>query len=324
MSVRRSQVYYNLAHLVAAGVPILRAAKTAGAGMRGKVARAIVEISRDMERGSTIGEGMKKRPDVFPPLDVMVVEVADSSGSLPTGLRMLAQWYELMARVRRTLISGMVLPIVVLNVAAFVYPVPQFLLSGLTPAGYIRQVVTTLMAFYVPIVAIVTLIKLSGSRGIARQVIDEVAIRIPVLGGALREMALSRYCLAFSMMSNAGVSVVTTAQSASELTGNSVIGRRLAGGAAAAKAGNPVVEGFSGALPMDFVEMWRVGEETGDMAAATARMAARYEERAERKFVELAVWLPRIFYFFVCLMIIRMIFSIMGHITGAINNAGDM
>ena len=155
MSAKRSQVYDNLAHLVAAGVPIVRASRTAGKGMRGKVARSMDGISREMEQGCMIGEALRKRPGVFPPLDVMVIEVADGAGSLPEGLRMLAQWYDLMARIKRTVISGMVLPVVVLNIAAFVYPVPQFLLSGLTPAGYIQQVFMTLMAFYVPVLAIV-------------------------------------------------------------------------------------------------------------------------------------------------------------------------
>jgi type IV pilus assembly protein PilC len=292
--------------------------------MRGNVARSMAGVSSDMERGCLIGEAVKRRPDVFPPLDVMVIEVADGAGSLPEGLRMLAQWYDLMARIKHTVISGMALPIVVLNIAAFVYPVPLFLLSGLTPAGYVWQVFTTLMAFYVPVAVIVAIIKLSGSRSAARRVIDEVAIRIPVLGGALRDMALSRYCLAFSMMSKAGVSVVTVAQSAAELTGNTVIGDRLAGGVAAARAGNLLSEGFSPKLPMDFLEMWRIGEETGDTDDITARMAQRYEESADRKFTELARWMPKIFYFFVCLMIIRMIFSLAGIITGAINNAGNM
>jgi len=324
MSVRRSQVYNNLAHLVAAGVPIVRAARAAGSGMHGHVARAMTGMARDMEEGCLIGDAMRQRPRVFPQLDVLVVEVADNSGNLPEGLRMLAGWYELMARIKRTVISGMVLPILVLNIAAFVYPIPQLVMTGIDIDLYIRQVVSTLLLFYVPIAIFIAAIKLSSRRGVIRTVIDAVALRIPVLGSALREMALSRYCHAFSMMTRAGVSVVTTAQSASELTGNATMGKRLAGGVEAAKAGNAISEGFSHKLPLDFLEMWRVGEETGDVDAVTARMAARYEESAERKFTELAKWLPRIFYLFVCLMIIKMIFTMMGYITGAIEEAGNI
>jgi len=292
--------------------------------MRGPISRAFVAMAGDMEHGCLIGEAMKKRYRVFSPLDVMVVEVADNSGSLPDGLRMLAQWYELLARIKRTVLSGMILPIMVLNIAAFVFPLPQLIIGGFDFARYIWSVVSILLLFYVPLVVLISIIKLSSRGGLPRKIIDTIGYYIPILGGALRDMALSRYCLAFSMMSKAGVSVITTAQSAAELTGNAVVGKMLAGGLDAAKAGNQLSEGFSPGLPLDFIEMWRVAEETGNMDETTAKMAKRYEESAELKFVELARWLPRIFYFFVCLMLVKMIFTLMGGITGAINDAVDI
>jgi type IV pilus assembly protein PilC len=325
MGARRSQVYDNLSHLVAAGVPIVRATRTAGGTTRGKISRALVSISSDLERGSTFGEALRQRPQAFPPLDVMVLDVADNSGHLPDGLRMLSSWYELMARIKRKVISGMVLPIVVLNMAAFVYPLPTMLIKGgMTWQGYLLQVFEILLCFYVPIVVVVTVVKLSSGRSAVRGLLDSVAIRIPVLGWAIRDMALARYCHACAMMAKAGVPAITTAQDAALLTGNAVMGARLGGGADAARAGNLISEGFSHKLPADFVEMWKVGEETGDMERTAARMAARYEESADRKFVELATWLPRIFYFFVCAMIVMMIFKMLGVYVGTWEHAGDM
>jgi type II secretory pathway component PulF len=218
----------------------------------------------------------------------------------------------------------MVLPIVVLNIAAFVFPVPGFIVANMAVPQYLEQVVRTLLSFYIPVAAVVLLVKFSGNRGLVRRVLDGAVLWIPVLGSAVREMALARYCHAFSMMARAGISVVTTAQSAAELCGNAAIAGRLAGGAEAARAGNAVMEGFSSRLPLEFIEMWRVGEETGEMAAVAERMARRYQERAEAKFVEVARWLPRIFYFFVCLMIIRMIFKLAGTYMGTLEGIGDI
>jgi type IV pilus assembly protein PilC len=326
MSLRkRSYVYHNFAHLVGAGVPIVRATKAAGAGTRGSVTRAMANMSEDIEkRGLTVAEAMRRRPGVFAPLDVMVVEVADNSGNLPDGFRLLGDWYELMARIRGIIISGMILPIIVLNIAAVVYPIPRFIFTKMTKMQYMWSVFDTLMLFYVPVMVILILLNYSGTRGTVRRIIDAIAIRIPILGIAIRDMALSRYCHAFSMMAKAGMSVVTAAQQSADMCGNMSIGRRLAGGVEAAKLGNPVVEGFKPGLPLEFLEMWRVGEETGDMATVTGRLAKRYEDRMVMMFTEVARWLPRVFYFFVCLLLIKMIFTMAGSYVNILNDAGSI
>jgi type IV pilus assembly protein PilC len=326
MSLRKkSNTYFNLAQMIAAGMPVVRATRTAGAGVRGPIGKALIQMSTEIEKGGVmLAETMRTRPHVFSQMDTMVVEVADVSGNLPEGLRMLANWYDLMGRIKRIILSGMIMPLITLHMAAFVFPLPTLVTSGFDFDRYFASVIAALMAFYVPIVTIAVLVKLSGTRGEIRKALDHVAFCIPVLGGALMAMALSRYCLAFSMMARAGVSVITTAQRAAELCGNAVMEKRLAGGAEAAREGNPVVDGFSRRLPLEFVEMWRVGEETGDLDKTASRLAITYEEQMVFRFTALAKALPWILYALVSMMIIAMIFSLVTRYIGIINSAGSM
>jgi type IV pilus assembly protein PilC len=315
-SRKRSFIYDNLAHLVEAGVPLVRATRTAGATGGGPIARALRGISKDLEAGSTIGEGMRQWPRIFSPLDTMVVEVSDHSGNLPEGLRMLSKWYDLITKIRNTLILGLIWPVLCLHIAAIVFPIPHLAQSNWDFSEYGRSVIGILMCFYIPVITIIAVVKLAGHNSPLRRVLDEIVLVIPVLGGAVRDMAISRYCLAFSMMARAGVSVITTTQRAAELCGNAAMAVHLAGGCEAVKLGNQVVEGFGKGLPLEFIEMWRVGEETGDLAAVAARLAKSYEERMVFKFMMVAQWLPYIIYAAVSLMIVFMIITLLGQIGG--------
>ena len=63
-------------------------------------------------------------------------------------------------------------------------------------------------------------------------------------------------------------------------------------------------------MPADaekLVEMWKVGEETGQLDEISKRLANTYNEQAESSFYEFARWFPRLVYFLICIMIIRMI-----------------
>jgi type IV pilus assembly protein PilC len=321
----KSNAYFSLAQMVAAGMPIVRSTSTVAKGRHNRFGRALLKVSKDIEKGGMLlADAMRSHPRAFSPMDVMVVEVADNSGNLPEGLRMLANWYELTARTSGIILRGIIMPLVILHVAAFVYPLPGLVTSGFNTSIYFRSVITTLLIFYIPIIFLAILVKLSGSRGALRKVIDYVAFHIPVLGGAIQAMALSRYCMAFGMMARAGVSVITAAESSARLCGNALMEKRLAPGAQSARLGNPVVDGFSSWLPYEFTEMWRVGEETGDIGTTTERLARTYEEQMIHRFTMVARALPWILYALVSLMIIYMIFSMAGVYIGMINNAGNL
>lgn len=326
---KKSNMYFSLAQMVAAGMPIVRATRTAGMGGRDRYGRAMVRVSEEIDKnGVAIADAMRKRPNIFSPMDIMVVEVADNSGNLPEGCRMLANWYDLMGRIRTMIRTGLIFPLVILNIAAVVFPAPRLVMERVNTnhwdfASYLQTVLTVLAIFYIPIFTVAFLLGLSGTRGLFRRIVDHIAFHIPFLGGGLQAMALSRYCMAFGMMARAGVSVITTAQRAAELCGNAVIEERLIGGATAAKQGNPVVDGFSKWLPYEFLEMWRVGEETGDMGSMTARLAQTYEEQMVWRFTSLARAIPWIVYALVCVMILYMIYTLVGQYLGMLTNIAD-
>jgi type IV pilus assembly protein PilC len=172
------------------------------------------------------------------------------------------------------------------------------------------------MLFWVPAGIIFLIIRTTPATGQARRVLDNIVLRIPILGSAVHKLAIGRFCWAFHMLSKAGVPYSESVDMALSVTGNAVIADRFAPAAKSVKAGELMSAGLSKELPLDLVEMWKTGEETGMLDSISRKLAENYSEQAEFWFAEFARWFPRFVYFLICLMLIRMILTLAGSIRG--------
>jgi len=301
MKSNRAVVYNNLSVMLEAGVPIVRSLRTVGSGGKGPVAGTFDSLADLASSGVGLPEAMAKYPKVFRPLDVLVAEIGQNSGNLPESFKQLSDWYDFCTRMRRIFISGLILPVLVLHIAAVVSGLPFFLLGHIDLTGYFICAVRILAMFYVPVMVFLVIMRLRLTAGAVRRLVDLITLKIPVLGRAVRELALSRYCRAFHMLLSAGVPAVQCAEKSAELTGNVIMAGRLRSAAESARAGNTFSEGFSDELPAIFVESWRIGEETGSLDDVTLRLAESTGQTAEWRFTQFAKWLPRIAYFLFCI-----------------------
>lgn len=307
MANNLATVYHNLSTMLGAGVPLKRTLNVITEGTTGQLRRTFTTISNDVSSGSSLSEIMRKYPKIFYTLDIMLVDAADISGNLPETFKMLSQWYDLKNRLKRRLISGLIFPFVIIHIAALVAPIPFLLLGTFGVEGYITLAVSILLLFYIPMLFIIAVLYLLPSSGSIRRSLDAMVLKIPILGKAIRQLALSRYCQAFNMMYKAGIPIIQCAQQATGVTGNAIMADILKGGAESAQAGNRVCEGFSNKLPLDFLNIWRIGEETGELDNCIKRLADNTSENAEQLFAELAQWVPRIVYWLVCALLVILI-----------------
>jgi len=296
--------YHNLSTMLYAGVPLLRSLNTVSAGLDGRLRPAFLELAEAVSKGNTLAETMAQSPGVFKPLDVMLVEAAETSGSLPELLELLSRWYEFCRHIGRSIFSGMMLPLVLIHLTAIFAPMPGFFLGGWQPLPFISESVRILSLFYIPVGIIYFILRFTPKAGPLRRALDRLTLMIPLLGQAVYKLALSRYCWVFHMLLKAGVPITVCAEKAASITGNAVVADRVRPAAESAKRGEPVSEGLSAELPAELLNIWRVGEETGELDNVTKRLADRYGEDADFLFTQFGQWLPRIVYFLVCLLII--------------------
>jgi type II secretory pathway component PulF len=317
MSSGLAIAYNNLSTMLDAGVPVQRSLNTLIPGLKPRLSKAFLALADGVAQGNPLSETMILYPKVFAPVDIMLVEVGEKSGNLPDLIALLSKWHEMSARMLKRMISGFLLPIAVLTVAAFVFPLPAFVLGELSLTSYLLKVVGILMLFWVPAGIIVLIVRTTPRTGPARRVLDNVVLRIPVLGSAVHKLSIGRFCWAFHMLSKAGVPYSESVEMAISVTGNLVIADLFRPAAKSVKAGELMSEGFSKKLPFDLVEMWKTGEETGRLDDISKRLADNYSEQAEFWFAQFTRWFPRFVYLLICIMLIIMIFKLAGNIWGS-------
>lgn len=310
MANARAQAYHNLALMLSAGVPIIKSLNTAVSGIRGSLAKSFSAIAKNVSAGNSLAESMAKHPRVFPRLDVMLIEAAEASGNLPQCLEHLSEWHEFRQRLRRTITSGMILPLLVFHVAALIVPFPAWFLGRTSNTQYLLSVASILAVLYVPAAAVWAVVYLTPKTGPLRRLLDGFVLKIPLLGRAFRQLALSRYCRVFNMLYKAGIPITYVAQFSAEATGNVVFAGWVRGAAESAQAGHPLSDGFSRELPREFRDAWQVGEESGELDNVTERLANMTAQSSELMFSVAMQWFPRIIYALVSIWIIKQIFTI--------------
>jgi len=295
-------MYHKLSLLLRAGVPILQSLRNAAGTSSGKIRRALSVVADSVSRGDSLVEAMSRHPKVFMPLDVILVEAGQESGNLTDVLEFLSRWYDFRNRLRRTVVSGMVLPIFLIHFAAVIGPAPGFVLKQYSLTQYYMQTAIILGLLYVPTIIILAILHLTPKTGLPRLFLDALALRIPLFGQAIKNLALGRFCRAFAMLYKAGIPIIECVEVAGGVTGNAVITRMVKGGADSGRAGNLISAGFSSKLPPDLLSIWQVGEDTGKLDEAAERLADEFSEVAELLFTELAKWMPRLVYFAICII----------------------
>ncbi|MCL5281468.1 MAG: type II secretion system F family protein, partial [Planctomycetes bacterium] len=105
-----ARAYYDLATLLDAGVPILRSLDILIQGQRGRFKRIFSQVRESLSKGSSFSESLDEQRHVFPELDRMLIEAAETGGSLPDSFKMLSHWHEFVERITRQIQMGLLYP----------------------------------------------------------------------------------------------------------------------------------------------------------------------------------------------------------------------
>ncbi len=317
---RLAQAYYDLAVLLDAGVPILRSLDIVIQGRQGQLKQVFSRIRESLSKGSSLAEAMGKHRNVFPDMDRMLIEAAETSGSLNDSFKMLSEWHEFLCRITRRIHMGLIYPLLVLHIGALVYGLPNFVLGSLTMWDYLRQTVSILMLFYIPAAVVVLLMRLQDKAPRVRVPLDFVVLRIPILGTAIYHLSICRYAKAFGMLYKAGVPISETTERATRATGNTSVARLFKGGLASVHQGGMAWEGFSKRLPAEYLQLWQIGEESGELDKTVDKIAEISADRADLWFKQFAFWMPWFVYALIAAIMVTMIFKLFYQVYGPLFN----
>ena len=108
----------QLSILQDAGLPIVRSLRILeGQSKPGKLKNALMDVTEEIEAGSTLSESMAKSPKVFNRLYVNMIKAGEAGGALEVILRRLAEFMERSESLKRKVKGAMIYPVIVVLVA---------------------------------------------------------------------------------------------------------------------------------------------------------------------------------------------------------------
>ncbi len=294
-------MYAQLADLIGSGVPVLRGLDSL---VRSTPNRRLVEILKDIRAsvadGKSLTESMRQFPETFPQLHTAMVQAGERASFLEDVLRSLSVFLERLDDLRSKVLGAMIYPALLtavgtaVMIGALIFFVPRFepLLAGVPkslPTRLIFALSTTVRGYWYLLLigggaAIAAIWKmLSTAQG--RRLMEEWRLKIPVVGNALRMVAITRFCRILGTMLVNGVPLLQALAIAKDATGSALMAERIAEAAESVRAGDTLAEPFSKGdlVPDQILSMIRVAEESNRLEKVLLQIADTVERRTNRE-----------------------------------------
>lgn len=298
----RNVFFRQLANLMEAGMPIVRALNTLKKqSTNPKLTATIEQLLENVKEGNGLAEALERQPDVFPPIYSNLVRAGESGGMLEDVLWRIVSFGEQEEDLRGKALSAMIYPIFLLLVsstAVFIlvsFVFPKFIkvfedFNATLPLP--TRIVMGLCDFmgnywWAVILAIAALVGgfISYKRTEAgRRQLDILWLSIPVIGGVVQRFEMAKFARTLGTLMDNGVPVLTALRITTETLGNRAIAEELAQVHARVTEGDSISDGLTHTkhFPPMVVNMFAVGEESGRVGAVTNRIADAYDNEVDR------------------------------------------
>ncbi len=331
--VKRRELINFTVHLSAAiggGIPILQAfedleLQTSNRRMK----RAIGIIMEDLRGGSSLSDALSRHSEIFSDVYVSMIRAGETSGSLVQVLQHLTSFLEwqdgLASEIKRATIYPVTVLIAVVGLIAvlvgFVFPkILPVILSLKVPLPFVTRAVMGLANFvrygwYWILLAGAGWFFLSrflkATEG-GRLILDAIKLRLPVIGGLIEQVCLSRFAHHLGILLRTGVDISQSLSIAERVVGNAVIAQ------AVSEAREKVIQGGSlwrslqetGVFPPLVIRMIFIGETTGTIDATLERVTAYYDREVPATVKKLFAVLEPVIIFLLAAVVLTVALSI--------------
>jgi len=241
-------------------------------------------------------------------LDLALVRAGEQSGRLDQMFALLARHYHARADNLAVIFQSSVYPLLVLHVTAFIAPLPAFVRTGNGVAYLARSAGVLALMYAVGAAAVWACRPWHPWRGW----VERMGMRVPLLGPARADLAVSRLAWSLEALLSAGVVVTEAWPIAARASGSPVIESAVSRWRPSLDSGATPAElvTASGIFPEGFVGSYAAGEASGRLEQELGRLARWHEEEGFRRLRLFAMWSPRVLYALVCAWVVLEIVSI--------------
>ncbi len=259
------------------------------------------KVKESVESGETFADALKKFPKVFNELFINMVAAGEAGGILDVILQRLSAYMEKMARLKSQVKGAMTYPAITLLVAfvvvaiilVFVIPVfadmfadfgsslpgPTLLVVALSDfvIDYIGWIIAGIFATSY-------LIKRTYASTKGRILMDDMFLRLPIVGILIRKVAVAKFTRTTSTMLSSGVSILEVLDIVAKTAGNKMVEFAIldvkTGISEGRSMADPLLE--SGVFPSMVCSMIAVGESTGALDTMMEKIADFYDDEVDQ------------------------------------------
>lgn len=294
-------MYGQLADLLGSGVPLLRALDSL---IRSTSAPALRELLREIRgsvsEGKSLHESVKQYPEVFPPLHAAMVQAGERAAFLEQVLRSLSEFLERLDELRSKVMGAMIYPAILtalgttVMLGALVFFVPKFqpLLANVKkplPTELLFAASTVVRGHWylvlIGVGALVAAVWMNLRSEKARRWLEKMRLKVPVVGNALRLLAITRFCRILGTMLANGVPLLQALKISRDATGSTLLGERILEATEAVRDGKRLSEplGVGDFFPEQILAMIAVAEESNKLDKVLVQIADTVERRTNRQ-----------------------------------------
>jgi len=291
--------------MIDAGLPLVQCLEILAQQQDNKYFQQILlQVRQDVEEGSTLAAAMARHPKVFDQLYTNMVEAGETGGILDLILQRLSTFIEKIVKLKRDVISAMIYPAAVVGLAIcavaviMVVVIPQFeniFLGLLGPGEQLplpTRIVTGISGFLAGWGGLSILVAIIASAvGIhfyyktpgGRKFIDQVLLKIPILGSIFQKIAVARFSRTLSTLLSSGVPILQSLDITARTAGNVIIEEAILKVRMGVERGESFVDPLKATevFPHMVAQMVGIGEQTGALDAMLGKIADFYEQEVD-------------------------------------------
>lgn len=268
-----------------------------------KVLRSTLQsIMESVSEGKSLGEAISNFPRIFSKLYVNMVRAGEQSGELGLVLDRLADYMEKQEEAKGQVVSAMTYPAVMIlaNVGLIGYLIlslvpklQKVFVSLKAPLPWYTKLIVGLSEwlqanwFVLPIVFFMVIFFFQkwvrSEKG--RRKFDEILLKLPVFGGLIMRMQISRFTQTLSTLLSSGVPIIRALDITKNVITNTIIAEVIETSKISVQEGKNLGQTIerSGKFPPLVTHMIMTGERTGKLEEMLGHVAVAYEAEVQRK-----------------------------------------
>ena len=295
---QRAELFFQLATLLDTGIPLVEALRIAANQIQEDYLKnVLLEIKDRVNEGAKFSFALETYLDIFNPIYVQMIKIAEKTGNLSEVLFKIASYEEEENTFRQKIVSALIYPSLILTLGigvvsfllVYVIPKMQKIFTSLhKDLPLITKVLIVSGVFlkrYFLLAAIFLTLSILGFKfaysrcGKLRSSIEKALLRISIY----RHFLITRFSTTLAFQLNAGIPLIEAIMQGAKVNKNGIFQHYMRELAQKIKDGAPIDKSFNetGLFDTMFITSIATGQKTGRLPEFIQRMAGYYEKRLE-------------------------------------------